>query len=194
MNTIVLAAGASRRFGPANKLLAQAPARPLIVITVARVLQATRGPVTLVVGYQSRRLIATLARHGLISRRLRIVRNPCPRAGLAHSLGHGLRAAPRLDSALLIHLGDIPTVSRHCLTALARACRHGALAARTDGDRGPGHPVRVARAAIPARSGADDAGLRAGLAALGHTQFVHMPCSSTSADDIDTRQMIRTRN
>jgi len=189
VNALIVAAGRSRRFGPANKLLARIGGRPLIVVSVSRVLAATQGPVTLVVGHDAHRIITALARHGLHAhRRLRIVRNRHPRAGMTASLDVALEAAPRLDSAVTLYLADMPNIAAGHDRALAGAVRAGWPVARVGAGHRPGHPVRLRRSAIAAH--AKPGRLARTARACRHvTRVVAVPKHAIL--DVDTRQMIR---
>ena len=189
MNALIVAAGRSRRFGLANKLLAPVAGRPLIVVSVSRVLSATRGPVTLVLGHDPHRIAAALARHGLLAHpRLKIVRNRHPRAGMAASLDTALDAAPRLDSAVTVYLADMPNIVAGKDRVLARAVRAGWPVARVGAGHRPGHPVRLRRSAIAAH--AKPGRLARTARACRHvTRVVAVPKHAIL--DVDTRQMIR---
>lgn len=193
MNTLVLAAGRSRRFGIADKLLAPAPYRPLIVTTLQAVLAATRGPVVVVLGARARAIRRALAAHGVTNRRLRLVCRWRSEGGMAGSLTQGLAACARLDSALVIHLADMPAYMPRHAAALRPALHHGAEAARPVHDGRPGHPVRIRRRAL-ARPLSADTGLKAVLATLGDGALASIPADASVVFDIDRPRMIRTRN
>ena len=190
MNALIVAAGRSRRFGLANKLLAPVAGRPLIVVSVSRVLAATRGPVTLVLGHEAHRIAAALARHGVLTHpRLKIARNRHPRAGMAASLDTALDAAPRLDSAVTVYLADMPNIVAGKDRVLARAVRAGWPVARVGAGHRPGHPVRLRRSAIAAH--AKPGRLARTAKALRHASCV-IEVPTRAIIDVDTRQMIRS--
>ena len=112
---LVLAAGQARRFG-APKLLAPLQGRPLIWHTVRRVLEADIGEVIVVSGGAHEQLADALG--GLP---VRIVRNPCFEEGLSSSLKVGITAAGQ--TAVLVALGDQPTVPIHVIRDLVRVYR-----------------------------------------------------------------------
>ena len=112
---LVLAAGQARRFG-APKLLAPLQGQPLIWHTVQRVLEASVGEVIVVSGGAHEQLADALG--GLP---VRIVRNPRFEEGLSTSLKVGITAAGQ--TAVLVALGDQPTVPTHVIRDLVRVYR-----------------------------------------------------------------------
>ncbi len=134
---IVLAAGASRRFG-ANKLLAPVEGEPLVRRTVRNVLDAATGPVFVVIGRDADRVRSAL--EGLP---VGFVENRDFEAGISTSIRAGVRAV--LDSsvpAMLIALGDQPSVTpdlvRRLVATSGRTTRP-IIAPHFSGVRG--HPV-----------------------------------------------------
>lgn len=99
---VVLAAGASRRFG-SQKLLASAGGPPLARRTVETLLGASLDEVVVVVGSEA----AAVAR-SLVGLRVRIVTNPAFADGMSTTLRVGLDALPRGCRAALIALADQP--------------------------------------------------------------------------------------
>lgn len=191
MTTIVLAAGRSRRFGLANKLLSDIHGVPLIVLTLRRVLAATDGPVCLVTGHQASRLRHTLARHDLRSPRLRIVHSRLAGSGMSHSLARGLFAAPRLSTAIQIHLGDMPGIDRRVTDGLRRRLNRGAQVARPQHRGKPGHPVRLRRHLIPPESQVAQHGLRGTLQHVPAAERHRFEAGPFCVLDGDRPQMIR---
>ncbi|WP_423824108.1 nucleotidyltransferase family protein [Salinisphaera sp. SPP-AMP-43] len=191
MTTVVLAAGRSRRFGPANKLLAEVDGVPLIVRTLRRVMAATDGPVCLVIGHQAHRLRQALARHGLRSARLHIVHSRFARAGMSHSLARGLFAAPRISTAIQVHLGDMPGIDRRTTSGLRRRLNHGYRVARPHHRGQPGHPVRLRRAILPSESEVAQHGLRATLRHIAAAERDRFEAGPHCVADYDRRQMLR---
>ena len=103
---LVLAAGRSTRFGPANKLLADLDGRPIVRRTVEAVLASRARPVTVVTGHMRNEVTAALA--GLD---VEIVHNPDFATGLASSLKAGLRSLPPGLDGCIVALGDMPRVA-----------------------------------------------------------------------------------
>src|SRR4051794_15994077 len=144
---IVLAAGSSRRFGAANKLLAPLHGRPLLTYALDA---AQNAPVawTMVVTGDDRARVAAVARQRLP--RARIVHASRHREGIAASLAAGLAALPQRVEEALIFLGDMPRIPPGLAGWLVR--RRGgqgpSLRAMLNGH--PAHPVLLARADFPA--------------------------------------------
>jgi molybdenum cofactor cytidylyltransferase len=131
---ILLAAGASRRFG-GPKLLQPLPSGEPLALAAARNLIAAVPNTLAVVRVGDRALADALARIGV-----RVVENPRPEDGLASSLARGLRDTP--DAAgWLIALADMPWVRSETIASLADGLRAGAsiIAPVRAGRRG--HPV-----------------------------------------------------
>jgi molybdenum cofactor cytidylyltransferase len=103
---VVLAAGQSRRMGPANKLLAMIEGQPMVARSVDAALASSADPVIVVTGHQRAEVEAALA-----GRRVRIVHNQAYSEGLSTSLRAGLAALPAEVDAALVVLGDMPRVT-----------------------------------------------------------------------------------
>jgi molybdenum cofactor cytidylyltransferase len=132
---ILLAAGTSSRFGPANKLLATVEGDPL-VRRAARTLCASAVDRTVVVlGHDADRIQEELA--GLD---VECQRNDAYDRGQSTSVREGVRAAREGEaSAAVIALADLPAVSPSTIDALVAAYRADAgtaLAAAFEGQRG----------------------------------------------------------
>jgi molybdenum cofactor cytidylyltransferase len=126
---ILLAAGRSLRFGEADKLAAPLGDLPL-GLHAARTL-ATLPFMT--------RLVVT-GSNDLDWSGFRVIRNEHPTAGMAHSIGLGVRAAERLDpTSILIALADMPFVSPEHFRQLIDAVRGPAtlVATSSNGRRMP---------------------------------------------------------
>src|SRR5512141_1879422 len=155
---VVLAAGASRRFG-SPKLLAPLDGRPLLQHALDGVAAAGLDDVVVVLGEGHAAIEAAIAWRG---ERRRV--NPRPEDGLSSSLRIGLDAAaedPAADAVLIV-LGDQPALRPHVLAAVVDA------AARTDrpivrvryADDAAPNPVLVRRLAWALAAGLDgDRGL-----------------------------------
>ena len=99
---VVLAAGASRRFGR-QKLVQPVRGVPLVRASVDRVLAAGPERTIVVVGHD-----ADAVRHALVGLDVQIVVNRHPDEGVSTSLRTGLAAVPSYAVAVLIALGDQP--------------------------------------------------------------------------------------
>ncbi len=115
---IVLAAGASRRMGAANKLLAEIEGIPMVARAVDAVLASGADPVLVVTGHESEKIRATLA-----GRAVRFVHNADYAAGLSGSLKAALAALPDEAEGALVCLGDMPLVTARHLARLVEAFR-----------------------------------------------------------------------
>lgn len=156
---IVPAAGASRRFGPANKLLA--PLRGVAVL--AHVLRAARGagPVIVVTGHEAEAVAAIARAEGA-----RVVHHPGHAAGMGGSLAAGMRGVPPGAAGAFVLPGDMPLVPAEVFAALVAAGPGKGDLLRPVADGRPGHPVWIGaefRAEVEALSG--DRGAAAVLAA-----------------------------
>ena len=179
---ILLAAGRSRRFRKANKLLAPHRGRPLIDHALAAARAAPVARVIVVVGHDRARIVRHI--RGI---RTTIVFARDHREGLGASLRAGLKALRCNERDLFVFLGDMPTVPLGLTGRLARALRPGLDAVRPRGQAGPGHPVLLRR---PDRDTIDRLCGDSGLAALigGRTGWVATGRTGTARPaDIDTR-------
>lgn len=114
---ILLAAGASRRFGTSDKLAAPLAGEPLALHAARRIVELAPG----------RRIAVCPDEGGALARELaglgfEIVANPDRDRGLSHSLACGIAAAAQgRENAALICLADMPFVSiGHLRGILAR--------------------------------------------------------------------------
>ena len=180
LGALVMAGGASRRFGPANKLLADVGGRPMLAHVVALV--AAIDPVVRIA------VVADPAADTLLPG-FEIVRPADADAGLGDNVAAGARrASARAANRLLILLGDMPFVSAaHCRRLIA-ACGDGGIAASARGGRAQ-VPLCLGGEAIAAACGL--AGERGLLAAppSGLT-FRMVRGAGAELDDIDDAAML----
>lgn len=179
--TLVLAAGASTRFGSPKQL--QVVGREAMLARVLATLDGiTNGPQLVVLG----------AHAGLVSSVVpaeswRIITAEDWEAGLGASLRAGLAAIPD-DRPVLIVLGDLAWLAREAAERVLEAARapenRSATVLRAfDGDV-PGHPVLLRGEAVRAARGAPDAGPGKLLKGLG---VVPVPCDGLGTTlDVDT--------
>ncbi|HJU88025.1 MAG TPA: nucleotidyltransferase family protein [Gemmatimonadaceae bacterium] len=114
---IVLAAGASRRFG-AQKLLAELHGKPVIRWTVEHMCDTDVDDVIVVVGRERDRV-----RESLDGLSVRFVVNEQFASGLSASMRAGVHALTADASAAIIALGDQPTVGCSVVDSLIESYR-----------------------------------------------------------------------
>jgi molybdenum cofactor cytidylyltransferase len=135
---IVLAAGASSRFG-GGKQLALLDGRPLLEHAVRAITSAPVGRVIVVLGAEAENVLAGVDLHGaepLVCERWS--------EGQSASLACGL--AELADSeAVVVTLGDQPRVSTDAIRRVIAGRGGGAAAVRATYDGAPGHPVLLER-------------------------------------------------
>ncbi len=116
ISAIVLAAGASRRMGDANKLLLPWRGRPLIAHVVDVVARSRVDEVIVVLGHQEE-----VIREALPEGDWRIVVNPDWEDGMTTTIAAGVRAAAPDAQGYVICLCDLPLLEpadfNHLLTA-----------------------------------------------------------------------------
>ena len=113
---VILAAGASRRFGAANKLLADVGGEPLIARVVKRVAGTGCSRIVVVTAVRSGPIRAAL--DGLP---VTLVANPAAARGMGTSIAAGIASlAPDVSAALIVP-GDMPNVSTALIDALIAA-------------------------------------------------------------------------
>jgi molybdenum cofactor cytidylyltransferase len=118
LHAIVLAAGASSRFG-STKQLVRVAGRPLMHTAVARAVEVTGGATIVVLGCQAAEL-APLLRHSPAT----VIINQQWREGLASSIRAGVSRLPSSCNAVLLTLADQAAVTAEDLKRLATAWRH----------------------------------------------------------------------
>lgn len=183
VTAVVLAAGASTRFGSA-KLLADLRGRPVLQHTLDAAAAAGLDDVVVVLGAGNEAIEVAMA-----WRAERRVVNPRPGDGLASSLRVGLDAAAEDDrvQAVLILLGDQPAVRPDAIRAVIAASEASPapfVRARYTADAAP-NPVLVRRSAWAAAAGLEgDRGLGPLLAA--RPELVLMVDLPGANPDVDT--------
>lgn len=133
---VLLAAGCSQRFGPANKLLAPLEDKPMVAWAV-QAYDACAWPYRIaVLGYQAEHVAPWLPQW-------RLVHNPNHEAGHLHSLRMGLQALGDWQGAVMVALADMPLVQPADVQALCHAWRRRPshiLAAMLSHQGRQGHP------------------------------------------------------
>lgn len=110
---IILAAGASRRMGSVNKLLASIAGKPLVRHAVESFVATSLSPIIVVVGYESDKVAAAL--EGLP---VQLVFNPDHANGQGSSVGVGVEALDNNVTDAMIGLGDMPLLPSALLDSL----------------------------------------------------------------------------
>ncbi len=146
VSAVVLAAGASRRMDPENKLLSEIDGTALVRLSVQAAVDSAVAEVIVVTGFEAKKIRAAVA--GLD---VRFVHNPDYREGLSTSLGAGIGAVAAGHSGAVVLLGDMPRVTAGVIDALIqRFHAEGASAiCRPTFDGRPGNPVLWPRAFFP---------------------------------------------
>ena len=116
---IVLAAGASHRFGQ-NKLLIPLGGHAVLYHALQAALTAPLDPVILVLGYESDKALQALKElRG--SPKLRVLKNSHWAQGRAESLKLGLAAVPAHAPGAVVFLGDMPLVTPALIARVVQA-------------------------------------------------------------------------
>ncbi len=110
---IILAAGASRRMGSVNKLLALIAGKPLVRHAVESFVATSLSPIIVVVGYESDKIAAALERLPV-----QLVFNPDHATGQGSSVGVGVEALDNNVTDAMIGLGDMPLLPSKLLDSL----------------------------------------------------------------------------
>ncbi|NQV84216.1 MAG: nucleotidyltransferase family protein [Rhodospirillales bacterium] len=110
---VVLAGGASKRMGAANKLLAEVNGVTLVYRAVQTAMQSGASEVIVVTGHE-----ADLVREALSDLDVRFVDNPHYTEGLSTSLKAGVGAVSENFVGAVVLLGDMPRVTTKTVNAL----------------------------------------------------------------------------
>ena len=110
---IILAAGASRRMGSLNKLLAFIAGKPLVRHAAEAFVATSLSPIIIVIGYEADKVSAAL--EGLP---VQLVVNPDHAAGQGSSVGVGVEALDDKITDAMIGLGDMPLLPSTLLDSL----------------------------------------------------------------------------
>ena len=178
---LLLAAGGARRFG-SQKLLAPLRGSP-IVRRAAENLAAETDELWVVVGSEAEAVRGVLK--GVAAR---FVENEQWARGLSSSLAAGIRALPPEVDAIVIALGDQPSVDRDVIRRVIERWRETGrpiASARYLGTRG--HPVLLAREVFDeAASASGDVGARE-LIARDPARVVFADVNADPPRDVDTK-------
>ena len=185
---LLLASGASRRFG-SNKLLADLAGRP-VARWSAEALADAVDSLAVVVPRDSAALRAVLG--GLSAH---FVENPDAHEGMASSIRVGVAALAPEAEAVVIALGDQPTIDSQVVrrvVAAWRSARAGTGAVTTAYADGRGHPTLFAAALFPALLALKgDRGARDLLDSLGDA-VASVDVTGARPADVDTPEALVT--
>ncbi len=163
---MILAAGASRRFGLRNKLLVPLEGKPVLAHVLALAAQSCDRVIAVTPPDEA--VMAEVTRSGA-----QIAINDAAAEGMGTSLACGIAALPDEADAALVFLGDMPWIQPTSIAALHQ------LAVSADGATAPvlrprhqgqaGHPVLFRRVLFPVlKTLSGDQGARRLLAARRH--------------------------
>jgi molybdenum cofactor cytidylyltransferase len=113
---VVLAAGASRRFGEANKLLATIDDCPLVVRAINTLIEGGVAGIVVVTGHD-REAIEQAVR----GRPVHLAHNPDWDSGMGSSIAAGIRVIDAWASGAFIVPGDMPAMTVQLIAALIAA-------------------------------------------------------------------------
>ncbi len=176
---IVLAAGASRRFGDDNKLVSDWNGVPMVRHVVLQVLSVGVDSVIVVTGYDRETIESAL--HDLP---VTFVFNADWKSGMGCSLASGVRSAHDATGFLIV-LGDMPRVSSASLIALVSEAGAHPDSIVLPGRIGP--PLILPRALRPElESLSGESGMRNIIATINHPlRNVNLP--EFELEDVDKR-------
>lgn len=155
LTAIILAAGQSKRFG-INKLLlpykknhktADIPAYPLILYSLNTIMQVSRLPIVVVVGFQAKKieLVVRSYQQQVQDREKGIIEfilNKHYQTGMASSIRVGMKRVPFDSSAAMIVLGDQPCITAKTILLLIRRAQNSIKSIILPVYKGQmGHPV-----------------------------------------------------
>lgn len=174
---IILAAGRSRRFGAANKLLVRRYGKTLLQWAVETALGAPVGRVIVVTGADGARVRGAGLAAG--NSRVSILFAPDHRDGHHASLLRGLNALRRREREALVFLGDMPALTPATARRLTRLSVAGYAAVRPSYRDEPGHPVLIRDVGGVRRR------LERGMPPFGRDEVLHVEEGRYSVLDID---------
>jgi len=116
LTVIVLAAGMSRRMGPANKLLLPFRGRTILETTLDQVAASGASEILVVLGHESERVLPFLENFPV-----KTIVNPDFAAGMTTSIQAGVKAASVDSEGYMICLSDMPLIKAATYRSLIRA-------------------------------------------------------------------------
>ena len=184
LRAVILAAGASRRYG-SPKQLARYRGETLVARSVRLAREAGAEAVCVVLGYRADLMRRALQQGGAARVRTSTIRNPRWRDGMGRSLAGGVGALDRRARAVLVCLADQPLLESRDLSALVMAWRaspRSIVASRYAGKTGvPAIFPRAHFRALKSLSG--DRGAQELLASSHDVISVPMPLAAVDIDE-----------
>lgn len=184
LRAVILAAGASRRFG-SPKQLANYRGETLVARSVRLAQEAGAEAVCVVLGYRADLIRRALQQSGATRVGTSTIRNPRWRDGMGRSLAGGVRALDRSARAVLVCLADQPLLEARDLAALVltwRASPRSIVASRYAGKIGvPAIFPRSCFRALNSLSG--DRGAQELLASSNDVLSMPIPLAAVDVDD-----------
>ena len=184
LRAVILAAGASRRYG-SPKQLASYRGETLVARSVRLAHEAGAEAVWVVLGYRADLIHRALRERGATPAGTSTVRNARWRDGMGRSLACGVRALDRRARAVLVCLADQPLLEAGDLAALVtgwRASPRSIVASRYAGKLGvPAIFPRSHFRALKSLSG--DRGAQEPLAASNDVLSIQIPLAAVDVDD-----------
>jgi molybdenum cofactor cytidylyltransferase len=180
---VVLAAGASKRFGR-NKLLLSWEGESLARRASRVALEAGLDPVVVVLGHESERVRAEL---GDIA--VRAVVNPAHAKGMNTSLAAGVAALPADAAAVVVLLADMPRVTADMVARLVRTFREtGAPLVASDYEGVHAPPTLYARALFPELGGPEGDGCGKRVVRRHEGELVRVEWPAAALADVDREE------
>lgn len=183
LRAVILAAGASRRFGSPKQLL-RYRGESLVARSARLAYETGAGTVCVVLGYRAEAMRRALQQGRVPPGVTYTVRNARWRDGMGRSLACGVRSLDRRARAVLVCLADQPLLEVGALAALVRAWRaspRSVVASRYAGK--PGVPAIFPRSHFAAlKSLCGDRGARVLLASSDDVLSVSMPLAAVDID------------
>ena len=116
LTVIVLAAGMSRRMGPANKLLLPFRGRTILETTLDQIVASGAEEIIVVLGHESERILSLLENFSV-----KTTFNPHFETGMTTSIQAGVKAASADSDGFMICLSDMPLIEAATYRSLTDA-------------------------------------------------------------------------
>jgi molybdenum cofactor cytidylyltransferase len=180
---IVLAAGASKRFGR-NKLLLSWEGESLARRAARVALEAGLDPVVVVLGHEAERVAREL--EGVA---VHTVVNPAHAKGMNTSLAAGTAALPAEAAAAVVLLADMPRVTAEMVAKLVGTFREtGAPLVVSESAGGHAPPTLYARALFPELGGPEGDGCGQRVVRRHQAEAVRVEWPAEALADVDRRE------